>query len=266
MEYWFEIIFFIILFIFLGKKSKVPTWIWIFLSILFWTFDEISLILFGHEFSSIFFGKIGQILILLAILMSRLFFPKQEQKIHFHIKTNNIDIKSMNYDNDLKLINYPKYKYIYYRLLKFFIVINLIEIKPKHIKFWVSTYDYCMLNFVRITGDYRSRTLLVQLLGLVDSKESIYILRKSLNDKVITVVTQSILSLRRIGTNSQIESEIDKVYKYWLEEENKLRGSLQKAYKVKHEGKYFDRSQMTRFNYLKKVMKKFKGSMSIDQN
>lgn len=219
--------------------------------------------IFDKDISSYYIRGISLFVILLINAFAEIFYPKKRERINFRIKSNSLDLYELRLESNLSLQSYPKYKHIWYIFIKYFVRMNILEIKYSFIIFWVSTNNYKMIDFILTNGNYKIRTLAVQLLGLVNSQESIDLLKKALHDKVIMVVAHTINSLRTIGTTDEIENEIAKILNYWLNEEQKLMDGLKKEFNANIDGPYFNRSQMKRYEEFKKLVNKPKGYMAI---
>lgn len=139
---------------------------------------------------------------------------------------------------------------------------EIIKVTPAKIERWSKKGWVKPIVWACSAQDFWCRRAAALALQHVEKQISIPLLLKFLDDKVFTVVEYAIKTLKTFPEQPEIEQRIEQVMAIWEKRQIRFKENWAKKPSA-IEGQLFDKSQMVRFNQLKNLLAKQKGSMSI---
>ena len=114
--------------------------------------------------------------------------------------------------------------------------LNLVQPSERTIRFWMHTDEIEKLEYVLKHGNYKTRQLAAEALGVTGYTSSIPVLFEAINDKIQNVSIAALNALESIGCEDELGFTIIKKRFNWLKEkresDKKREANKGKKYKI----------------------------------
>lgn len=128
--------------------------------------------------------------------------------------------------------------------------LKFIQPSKRTIRFWTLTDEVEKLEYTLKHGNYKTRELVANALGVIGYHSSIPILFEAINDKIQNVSIAALNALDNIGCEDELGSTIVKKRFNWLKE--KREANKDKKYKIYR----WERASKKSFDRIKEQLKR----------
>ncbi|TXG34762.1 HEAT repeat domain-containing protein [Seonamhaeicola maritimus] len=141
--------------------------------------------------------------------------------------------------------------------IKYFLFkLNIVQPSENDIDRWIQYQYVYRIEYALEYGNYRTRKLAAEALGILGHKSSIPILLKTIDDKVQNVSIAALNALEKIGCNDELGSTVIKRRFNWLKQLRE-KEAIREASKGKKYNIYrWERASKKSFDRVKEQLKK----------